>query len=245
MGLVFRYLGICAVMGGLSVSCVMGKKIQDGAVYATNQTEVGKELKIEVVRGEQWMHVQDFGAMKFRVTPQVAVWIEDTNGAFIQNIFVTQCFAKQKWYGIKSHPDSCYRTMCMPYWFNKMLSAGIAAPTQKAPLPDAVSGATPGGSFTINTKIPKDLQKFNLCFELNKSFDNNETWKKGKAAETFNGQPAIVYSALINLNDANKKNYELAYTGRSGETGNDPKLLNTKDGLTTALEMVKSVRVSW
>jgi hypothetical protein len=195
---------------------------------------------MEFTRGEAWMNKVKIGKINARISPQFAVWAEDSSGT-IATLFVTRAFAKQEWGFVKFNPDSCGRPMCMPYWLNRMAAKGMPYPTKKHPLPDAITGATPKGSFMLNTTLPEGFNKFQLFVEINKSYDNNEAWPAKKGA--FNGQPPVVYGASVNLADTTVKTWTLSLKGMSGEQGNDPTLYPIDKRLTTALEMVKSISV--
>jgi hypothetical protein len=225
------------------LSCTIGPDVKDGARYAMNAGNKGPGLTISIERGSAWMNPVKIGILKVKITPQIALWIQDTIGAFVENIFVTRCFGRQDWRMMKFPPDSCGRDMCMPYWLNKLRSSGGKAPTRNAPLPDAVTGATPPGSFTVTTKLRTALRIFDVCLELNKSFDFNEQYSKNTNPNPFNGQPAVVYKARVNLDDTAAASIAFVYAGRSGSVGSDAALYENKDGITSALDIIKQGRV--
>jgi hypothetical protein len=235
-------IGLCLFLSPLS--CSMGPSLKDGTTYTTNAANAGPALTILFERGSQWMHPVKFGVLKVTITPQIAVWIEDTAGNFVENVFVTRCFGKQEWKMAKFPPDSCGRDMCMPYWLNKMRKSGARAPSRNTPLPDAVTGATPPGSFTISTTLSSALRAFVVCAELNKSFDFNDRYTNKSKPNPFNGQPPVVYKARINLDDTTTSSWELSYAGHAGNSGNDAALYENKEHLTTALDMIKRGTIS-
>jgi hypothetical protein len=227
------------------VSCTIGPNARDGATYAMNAGNAGPSLAISIERGSAWMNPKKIGVIKVKITPQIALWIQDTAGVFVENIFVTRCFGKQAWRMMKLPPDSCGRDMCMPYWLNKLRASGGKAPTRNAPLPDAVTGATPPGGFTVTTKLKTALRAFDVCMELNKSFDCNEQYTNKTKPNPFNGQPAIVYKARVNLDDTAAASVAFVYAGHAGSVGSDAALYENKDGITTALDMIKQGKVEW
>jgi hypothetical protein len=220
--------------------CTVGPEISDGAIVATKAGN-GPAISIEFKRGDAWMNKKKMGMLNVRISPQFAIWAEDSVGT-IATLFVTRAFGKQEWKMMKFHADSCGRPMCMPYWLNRLVAKGMQRPTKNHPLSDAITGATPKGSFMLNTTLPEGFNKFNLYVEINKSFDNNEAWP-AKGFSTFNGQPPVVYEASVNLADTTSKTWALSIKGMSGEKGNDPTLYPIDKKLTTALEMVKSISV--
>jgi hypothetical protein len=178
--------------------------------------------------------------MTLRITPQVAVWVEDSSGNLKQNIFVTHCFAKQDWKFIKNNPDSTYRTMSLPYWMNKMIRAAQPIPTKARPLPDAVTSATPTGSFALETHIDSALTHGILWCEFNSSFDNNEIYPKDRP-ESFNGQPSLLFSGEFNRQDTSHP-VVMTYRGHGGDKGSDSALYQNDSGITTAKQIITKIQ---
>jgi hypothetical protein len=232
------------IAAALIVSCTVGPEAKDGSRYSTNSGNTGPGLAISIERGSAWINPVKMGFMNIKITPQIALWVQDTAGAFVENIFVTRCFGKQQWRMMKFPKDSCGRDMCMPYWLNKMRASGAKAPTRNASLPDAVTGATPPGSFTVTTKLKTAIRVFDVCLELNKSFDLNDQYTKKSKPNPYNGQPAVVYKARVNLDDTAATASDFVYAGHSGSEGKDAALYEKKDGISTALDMVKQAKVT-
>ena len=172
----------------------------------------------------------------------MAVWVEDSAGT-VSTIMVTRAFAKQDWKFAKLGPDSCGRTMCMPYWLNRLRAKGLPLPTKNNPLPDAVTAATPAGSFTLSSSLPDGFVKGQLYLEINKGFDNNTAWPAKKDYSSFNGQPPLLYVTDINLSDSTTSSWNLELKAMSGETGTDSLFYPVDSRITTALNMIKSVTV--
>jgi hypothetical protein len=235
---------VCIVIIPLILSCTMGPDIKDGMTYSMNIGNKGPSLTIAVDRGTAWMHPVKFGFMKVKITPQIALWIQDTAGALVENIFVTRCFAKQEWRMAKFPPDSCGRDMCMPYWLGRLRAVNQKAPTKNAPLPDAVTGATPTGSFAVTTRLWTALRTFDVCLELNKSYDFNEQYTEKTKPNPYNGQPAVVYKTRVNLDDTAVSSFDFIYAGHSGSVGSDSALYENKEGITTALDIIKQATVT-
>jgi hypothetical protein len=231
---------IAATLLLFSMSCTIGPDIKDGMSFGTS-SGIGKKITVNFNRGPHFMHAKRLGIMKLKITPQISVWMEDTAGKYLGTLYVTKCFGKQVWKFIKSHPDSCYRTMCMPYWFNRYKSAGNAAPTPGKPLPDAISGATPTGGFSINCVVPDSIKAFKIFAEWNSSFDNNDTFTKEKSS--FNGQPSAIACATIDLADTTRLVDTLKVIGRGGEKGDDATLYDDAAKLTTALTIFGNISV--
>jgi len=114
------------------------------------------------------------------------IWMEAPG--FIQNMFVCQKLIKGGLTGT-----------ALPYWKVNKYPQSLKTEI------DAVTSATIGNlDFTI-TKVIKDstLKNVTVNFETDRSFDPND-W--------FDNQPAILYSATINLDDT-LSNYELLPVG--------------------------------
>jgi hypothetical protein len=233
---------IGAALLASSIHCTFGPQIKDGVALSTTAGN-GKKIQLQFERGDFWIHQAKLGRMKLRIAPQMAVWAEDSSGA-VATLYVTHCFAKQDWKFAKIDPNECGRPTCMPYWLNRLKANKIAAPTKNNPLPDAISGATPTGSFTLTSTLPETFTAGKIYVEINKSFDNNDAWPVKKDMSSFNGQPPVVYEALINLADSSISSWNLTACGISGEKGDDPKLYPLDERLTTALKMITGITVT-
>jgi hypothetical protein len=131
------------------------------------------------------------------------VWLEAPN--FIQNMFVCQKLIKGGLTGT-----------ALPYWkVNKY-------PQSSKPEIDAVTSATIKNVDFAITKVIKDstLKSVTVNFETDRSFDPND-W--------FDNQPAILYSATINLEDTTS-NYELLPIGWTPNEGTQNQVDNTPMG---------------
>ncbi len=117
-------------------------------------------------------------------------WIENSSKNFIQNVFVC-----------KRVVNGTLTGTALPYWkVNKF-------PVSDSSEIDAVTKATVKNSdFNIDFNVKDNsVRKFKIYFEVDHSFDSNE-W--------FNDQPALIYSADIDL-DSNAKEYTLNCIGWS------------------------------
>lgn len=210
----------------------------------TNQEEKGPLITIEFEKGKYHNH------------PLMAVWIEDTSGRFIQNIYVAESIAK----GVFRHADNSRgqwmpgeirRPAALPYWGHKWgikAEDGLYLPTSKNPLPDAVSGPTPQNNFIIQSRLADTaLQVFRVMLEINQSWDWNEYWTNNKFPDDqeykTSSQPALVYSATIDLT-RDVREAEMQVIGRSHYSGKDGNLYNDLATMTTALQIARSIKVT-
>jgi hypothetical protein len=231
------FLLFCVV---LFTGCTKVADLRDGDIIVTNKGQNGVPVKCILNRGASFGTLVKLGPVKIRIMPQIAIWVEDSSHTFRQNLYVTRCFAKQQWRGINEHPDSTYRTSSFPYWLGRLNVAAIPSPTSSHPLPDAVSSATPQGSFTIETNVDSSITAGTIWCEFNCSFDNNQVWK-AEGAEKYNGQPSLIYAGEFNLADA--KVIALSYRGHGGAAGTDPRLYEDDNGIVSAKEIFSSILV--
>lgn len=183
-----------------------------------------KDLTVNIVPGKIWENRK----------PQCAVWICDSNGNYVDTIYVTNSAAKKGWkFSPKAgRPDS------LPVWY---FSANVnpASPAQNF---DAVASATPKKSITVSHNVPLENGKTYIAYtEVNQSFDYNETYTKKNSG--VNGQPSVVYSKeFIASNESFE--IELDYTGTGsldGSSGNISKSESSK--LTSAQDIIAHVFV--
>jgi hypothetical protein len=203
----------------------------------TNPEAGGPGLIISFSKGEEHNH------------PLMAIWAEDTNGVYLQTIYVANSIAR----GIFQHgdaksgkwmPGEIRRPAALPYWAHQRgikASDGLYIPSPDNPLPDAVSGETPPGDFLLHTRLEKNIPAIvNIFFEINQSWDWNEYWTNNKFPENkeykSSCQPAVVYMATVDFND-NKKTYQFKAIGHSHYAGKNGELYKDLSTLTTALEI--------
>jgi hypothetical protein len=243
---VVRCLLLCAVCWFVSGS-------REQSFAETNQIITlndvnGKGLSIEVTIGEQWSHsFRVLLVKKITTTPQIAIWIEDNEGNFLDTLYVTEKFAKQRWgFGSGQKDDKTFRIESLPYWMHKRQAKGLASPTKNNPLPDAVTGATPDKDFVLRTKAATNLTEIAVLMEVNLSFDENKTYPKNAKPDKpgyngASGQPAVVYRAKVDLTKPGR--YDMSLSGHSNPSGEDGKLYEDLSTLTTAVNILKKAVV--
>lgn len=204
----------------------------------------GKKLIVKVEEGKHYCHAFKLGIMELKLFPQMAFWIEDLNGNYIETLYVSEKFAKQKWHMLDTDKDKTYRKSSLPYWMNKRARAGNPAPTAADPVADALSSATPEKSFVLKTKVKENLRKVVLCAEFNNSFDYNDyyTTNVPKSAVNYSdGQPSVIFKGVVNIDE--KGVYDLTLVGHGGSNANEDVYHTDTNQLTSALEIIDSVRV--
>lgn len=230
-------------------SCKSGKegksskaRVQDSVVLlSSNVNGVGQSIEIEMIKGKAHNH------------PTFAIWLEDTSGNYLQTLFVTKAIGQ----GIFDHgdksggvwkPGEVHRPAAVPYWAHKRgvkNDVGSFEPTPATKVPDAYSGATPAGSFKLNTRSDNALKsKVILMMEINQPWDWNEYWTNAlyldDAEYQTSCQPAVVYSAVIDLANTGSK-IELKPIGHSHYSGKNGDLDADLSSITSALQIAEQI----
>ena len=234
-------IGMCALLG-----CLSFFQAAEAAEITTLAEVAGKPVSVQVTIGEQWAHSFRMFLKKITTTPQIAIWAEDMDGKYLETLYVTQKFATQDWGIMSGAADATHRVESLPYWMFKRGAAGVPSPTKKAPLPDAVTSASPKEDFTLKTNVPGETAEVFVLMELNLSFDENDAYPEKAKEQDANyngvsGQPAVVYRAKVNL--AAPGRYDMTLIGHSSASGKDGQLDEDVSSLTTALQIVKQAVV--
>lgn len=218
----------------------------------TLEMDNGVGITIDLLHSEHYWH------------PQIAIWIEDLEGNYLETLFVTNATAKGLFFGgrtkenfkafdTKNASNGNYRRVnALPVWSHakgKVYSDGMVVPTREDPLPEAISGATPPQSFVLRTSV-MEKRSFVIKLEINVAFDDNEFYSEFDFPddEVFHngtgqlGQPSLVYAAEIDLKKG--KNYYLMYIqGHGHHSGRQGKIETDMSTLTTAIQIVERIVV--
>lgn len=209
----------------------------------TNPDGLGLELIIEFMNGESHNH------------PSLAIWIEDTEGNFVQNLYVSESVATGVFnYGTEENGQwtkgEARRPASLPYWSHKqgiLAEDGLYMPKPSNPVPDAYTGATPKNNFTLLTKLDQNgPDKFHVLLEINQPWDWNEYWTNAKYPDDYeyktSSQPAVIYMAIIDLLTG-EESFEMELIGHSHYSGQDGELYEDIATLTTATEIAEKITV--
>ena len=135
-------------------------------------------LQVVVEPGTEWLHdFPLFLGLKRRNPPQMAIWIESPEGAYLATVYVTRRIASQSW----RMAGGNRRREALPHWCHRhgvRYADGLYLPTREEPLPDAVSGATPRGGFEARFVRDTAWGRFVVKVEVNHSTDFNDTWPR-------------------------------------------------------------------
>ena len=227
------------------------------SIIATRPGQTGKDIKLHIEAGEHWVHLFESGSVSIKVTPQIAVWVEDPEGNYLDTLYVTRRTATQKWRG-KAGPyeekGNIRRKASLPYWAHRRgvrYDDGLFLPTKKDPLPDSITSASPKESFQLRSSVGEDLDNFMIFVEINNSTDFNEYYTRDadpkdahfSGGSFGSGQPSVIYSAAIDINDL-KKEYELQLAGHSSPSGENGQLHTDVSKLTTAKHIAGKIAVT-
>ena len=154
--------------------------------------------------------------------PQIAVWVEDSDGTYVDTLFVTKKASGNKWIG--SPKDG--RPESLPDWY-KSKGQNPAEKISKDDL-DATTSATPKKGIIIEKNINLEKGKtYVFKCQANQSFDYNEYYTKKNSG--VDGQPAVLYAGEM-IPDGTEKEIKLEFSG-------------SRENLTTADKIIESIYV--
>lgn len=226
---------------------------------STVPVDRGAPASIQVTAGEHFTHkLRVMPLIRVSNAPQMVAWCETTDGEFLTTLFVTDRIATQSWRGAPADPkptEGIRRPESLPAWSHRrgeVYADGLPVPTRENPMPDAVTTATPTADFEMATLLPEGYETLVVCFEVNHSADFNEFYT-AEAEETDatysggkwgSGQPALVYRGEVRIADARGKvSVPLELVGHSSPDGSTGALVENLETITTAKEIVDSVRL--
>lgn len=222
--------------------------------------DTGVPAEIEVNAGEHFMHrLKVLPLIRVKNHPQMAVWCETAKGEFISTLFITERIGSQSWRGAPSDPtpaEEIRRKESLPVWAHRhgtVYADGLHLPTEDEPMPDGVTAATPTSSFTVRTALPAGHERLRVYLEVNNSTDFNDHYSEDAPAGSAtysggpwgSGQPALVYSGVIDLTDdgAAAQRIDLELLGHASPDGSTGEIYQDLDGVTTALDIVEGVSI--
>ncbi len=220
--------------------------------FVEMDTSKQTQVTVDVLRGKHYWH------------PQMAIWTEDLKGKHLETLFVSKATAKGLFFGgrnknnfknfdsNKKSLNTYRRVNALPVWsFNRGIpyEDGMFIPTNKTPLPDAITGATITNNFHLITST-NALQKFKLKIEVNVAFDDNEYYSEFDFPddEVFHngtgqlGQPSIVFETLIDLSNE-ENHYLMNLVGHGHHSAQNGHLYRDLTTLTTAKQIIERIVV--
>jgi hypothetical protein len=185
------------------------------------------------------------------ITPQIAVWTEDEQGRYLETLYVTRDEGRD------GYDDGDGRTLSprpasLPVWRHKL---GLFSDPQRpevsrhAPLPDAVSGASPTDNSYLTARAHGVGRRFAVLVEVNSSWDYNDYYTFTAFPDEpmyVNGgnpaQPSVVYRALVDR-DARSRFTVASAIGHGHHGGANGIVDPDFSHLTTALAILDRVVV--
>ncbi len=185
-----------------------------------------REITVSVGAGESWDKGQ---------SPQLAIWLEDSEGNYVRTLYVTKKASQKSWFfGPKAgRPES------LPVWYHASKLDPKKGASKGSSEIDAVTSATPKGGVFFSQEIGEDA--YVIKAEINVSFDYNERWTKKNSAP--NGQPSLIYEAEIPAGASEE--IALALVGSGSIDGSDGTINPDTEGFDSALKLVKLISVSF
>jgi hypothetical protein len=228
----------------LLLLCSASACSKDDVVIVTKPVAVGKEITVGFEAGEHYKQpVKIMKLITIKMPPQIAVWIEDPDGKYIDTLYVTEKAGTQGWRGSKKirRPES------LPCWSHRrgvVYPDGLFMPTRENPLTDAVTAASPAGNFRLMTRVPKEISRFVIMAEVNNPGDYSEAYPKNASpGSPVSGQPSIIWAATVDLSSG-PGTWELKPAGHGSPDGSDGRLYPDLSGLTTAKDIIKKITVT-
>lgn len=242
--------GVLALSGCGGGSSAMRRRSEEAGTVRVAERYGDASLRVDVTPGEAWLH--DFPlllGLKRRNAPQMAVWVESPEGRYLATLFVTHRAATQSW----RMAGGNRRREALPHWSYRRgvrYADGLYLPTKESPLSDAVTGATPRGSFEVGFSPDSTWRSFVVKVEVNHSTDFNDAWPRtaregdpGWSGGPYgSGQPALVYAAEIDP-ASGRRSVEARLVGHSSPDGSDGRVTGDLSGLTSALRIVGRIVV--
>lgn len=205
---------------------------------------VDRIVTIEVKAGPRYTFEHQYGLTKLKIIPQMAIWLEDSQGNYVDTIFVTEKAGKSGWGKVR-------RPSALPIWSHQRgvkYADGLYMPDKKNPLPDAITGATAKTSFIKKWIVPGEIKDgaYILKVEVNSSFDYNNRFhnklkENDKDYNDVSGQPSLLWEGRVTIGQPFE--ITLTKTGHGHPSGKNGHVYKDLTGLTSALEIVESITV--
>ena len=238
----------------LMLFCSTSACAKDDMIITTRAETTGTNVALVFEKGENFIYVLKFmNFIPIKLPPQIAVWIEDPDGNYIETLYVTEKAGTQGWQGQPGGPpaETIRRPEALPCWSHRrgvVYPDGLFMPTRENPLTDAVTAASPKGNFHLNTRVPQDITTFVILAEVNLPGDYNEVYPETAAPGSPNysaasGQPSIIYAATVDLSSGTKT-WDLTPVGHGSPDGSDGSNNPDLSDLTTARDIISRITVT-
>ncbi|MDZ7330803.1 MAG: hypothetical protein ONB31_02365 [candidate division KSB1 bacterium] len=237
---------------------------------AQAQAMQNQKISVTVKPGAHWQHsFRILGLIKVTNQPQMAFWLEDSEGNYLTTLYVTYRTAVQDW---RSSPGEkkgeIRRPSSLPVWVHQHQAGGLMDQSICARCHDlhkakekvidpnselaTITGATPKAGFTREWQIPVDLKpgKYLIKAEINHSKDFNNAFKEAARENDQNysggkmgsGQPSVVWQGELQIGTKPSAVW-LKKIGHGHPAGKDGTIFSDLSMLDSALDIVESIEV--
>jgi hypothetical protein len=162
-------------------------------IYAYRDTRGKTDITFRIHINQQLVRESAYGE-----SPTFAIWLEDPTTGRCRTVYVTRRAALGDWEGKAEVPSA------LPCWFEvyKRENKTRELPGVEKQAPVTVTGATPEPGYFITRARVHTGTTWKCWIEVNLSGDYNDQYQEyneeAKTIDTYgNGQPALVYSAMI------------------------------------------------
>ena len=192
--------------------------------------QAGPRFVLNLDPGEHYAKDMKVFVYSYTVWPQVAVWLERTDGTYVDTLYVTELAVTRAYTAAPRQG----RPEALPVWSHLKHESA-----------DAVSSPTTVGStVTYGNSLAARLPagEYVVKLETNRSYDWNASYTKKNSG--VNGQPSVVYEARLTVGGerAEAKLMPVGTGSVDGADGNDRPGL---DGIDTALAPFSSMTGSY
>jgi hypothetical protein len=187
-----------------------------------------ESYQIEAVAGRSYEHVKWFFILPVKLTPQIAVWVEDAEGRILTTIYVTRKAAEASWSGGAEE-----RPGALPIYSHRLTDSEA----------DVISGATPRAGKERSLGWEARLtpgRSYTFYVEVNASFDYNERYTRENSG--VNGQPSLLYAAHLSAGGSDRA-VEFQLVGHGAVDGSSGAAYSDTEGITDARQILKHLRL--
>lgn len=208
----------------------------------------GKKLTVEVKAGDSYSGPgPKILGVTTSVIPQMAVWLEDSQGRYLETLYVTKKASDSSYLQGFFGEEQARRPEALPHWSHSRgvrSEDGLLMPSADQPIADALTGATPLASFELQSVSTETSGRVIVKLEINRSFDYNDAYHPDAfpndpiySGTGHSAQPSLIYAADIDLDS--KEPYQfMRLLGRGHHSGKDGEIYTDLSGITTAKDMV-------
>ncbi len=223
-------LSLAAVgLGGCAAGKGAGMPTGTSAGTRAGTGVQGPRFSLDLEPGKTYKAAAGWFIFRYPVYPQVAVWVESLDGAYLGTIYVTGKVERKNWIAAPASG----RPEALPVWghLDKERLDGVSAATAKGrTLKDAdLAARLPPGEYVV-------------MLETNRSYDYNS--KYTKAGSGVNGQPSLVYRARIQVGKG-PASAVFEPIGVGSADGRDGSIRPSLEGIDTALELFSALKIAY